>query len=216
MSPCLQFRGPARQRGAIGLMAAGTLALALGFMLLVIDSGRLYLEQRKLQRVADTAALEAVTRDGNCLSGASATAYATQSATRNGFTVNADNTLTVSCGTLQIGADHLRAFSADPKKSAAVQVIATRTVATSVAAGIGALLSGGPPATWLSWTRSRQHSWPCRRTWTASTSTRPTTPGPWSSTCWASSHGPLRPKTPSASPGTWPTVLPPPFAQSHC
>ena len=144
MSPCLQFRGPARPRGAIGLMAAGTLALALGFMLLVIDSGRLYLEQRKLQRVADTAALEAVTRDGNCLSGASATAYATQSATRNGFTVNADNTLTVSCGTLQIGADHLRAFSADPKKSAAVQVIATRTVATSVAAGIGALLSGGP------------------------------------------------------------------------
>ena len=144
MSPCLQFRGPARQRGAIGLMAAGTLALALGFMLLVIDSGRLYLEQRKLQRVADTAALEAVTRDGNCLSGASATAYATQSATRNGFTVNADNTLTVSCGTLQIGADHLRAFSADPKKSAAVQVIVTRTVATSVAAGIGALLSGGP------------------------------------------------------------------------
>jgi uncharacterized membrane protein len=112
-------------------MAAGTLALALGFMLLVIDSGRLYLEQRKLQRVADTAALEAVTRDGNCLSGASATAYATQSATRNGFTVNADNTLTVSCGTVQIGADHLRAFSADPKKSAAVQVIATRTVATS-------------------------------------------------------------------------------------
>lgn len=144
MSPCLQFRGPARQRGAIGLMAAGTLALALGFMLLVIDSGRLYLEQRKLQRVADTAALEAVTRDGNCSSGASATAYATQSATRNGFTVNADNTLIVSCGTLQIGADHLRAFSADPKKSAAVQVIATRTVATSVAAGIGALLSGGP------------------------------------------------------------------------
>jgi hypothetical protein len=59
--------GPAT--GAIGLMAAGTLALALGFMLLVIDSGRLYLEQRKLQRVADTAALEAVTRDGNCLSG---------------------------------------------------------------------------------------------------------------------------------------------------
>lgn len=144
MSPCLQFRGPARQRGAIGLMAAGTLALALGFMLLVIDSGRLYLEQRKLQRVADTAALEAVTRDGNCLSGASATTYATQSATRNGFTVDADNTLTASCGTLQIGADHLRAFSADPKKSAAIQVIATRTVTTSVAAGIGALLSGGP------------------------------------------------------------------------
>lgn len=144
MSPRLQFRGPSRQRGAIGLMAAGTLALALGFMLLVIDTGRLYLEQRKLQRVADTAALEAVTRDGNCLSGASATVYATQSATRNGFTVNPGNTLTVNCGTLQTGADHLRAFTADATKSAAVQVIATRTVTTSIAAGVGALLSGGP------------------------------------------------------------------------
>ena len=144
MSPRQQFRGPSRQRGAIGLMAAGTLALALGFMLLVIDTGRLYLEQRKLQRVADTAALEAVTRDGNCLSGASAATYAAQSATRNGFTVNADNTLAVSCGTLQVGADHLRAFSADSTKSAAVQVVASATVVTSVAAGIGALLSGGP------------------------------------------------------------------------
>jgi uncharacterized membrane protein len=76
MPPRMQFRGPARQRGAIGLMAALTLAMALGFMLLVIDTGRLYLEQRKLQRVADTAALEAVTRDGNCQSGQSATNYA--------------------------------------------------------------------------------------------------------------------------------------------
>ncbi|MGY2187747.1 hypothetical protein D3C81_177780 [compost metagenome] len=144
MSPRMQFRGPARQRGAIGLMAAGTLALALGFTLLVIDSGRLYLEQRKLQRVADTAALEAVTRDGNCKSGQSATTYATQSATRNGFTVNADNTLVVNCGTLQTGAGNLRAFAADATKTAAVQVTVSRPVTTSVAAGIGALLSGGP------------------------------------------------------------------------
>lgn len=54
--------GPARQRGAIGLMGAMTLGIALLFMLLVVDSGRLYLEKRKLQRVADTAALEVVTR----------------------------------------------------------------------------------------------------------------------------------------------------------
>lgn len=144
MSPRMQFHGPARQRGAIGLMAVGTLALALGFMLLVIDSGRLYLEQRKLQRVADTAALEAVTRDGNCQSGQSATVYATESAARNGFTVTTDNTLTVSCGTLQTGAENLRTFAVDPTKTATVQVIVTRPVVTSVAAGIGALLSGGP------------------------------------------------------------------------
>ena len=144
MFPRWQFHGPARQRGAIGLMAALTLALALGFTVLVIDSGRLYLEQRKLQRVADTAALEAVTRNGNCLSGLSAASYATQSATRNGFTVNANGTLTVNCGTLQTGADNLRTFTVDATKSTAVRVIATHTIPTSVAAGIGALLSGGP------------------------------------------------------------------------
>ena len=139
-----QFGGPARQQGAIGLMAALTLAMALGFTVLVIDTGRLYLEQRKLQRVADTAALEAVTRNGNCLTGLSAASYATQSAARNGFTVNADGTLTVNCGTLQTGADNLRAFTADASKSVAVRVIATHNVPTSVAAGVGALLSGGP------------------------------------------------------------------------
>ena len=37
-------------------MAALTLGLALLFMLLVVDSGRLYLEQRKLQRIADMSA----------------------------------------------------------------------------------------------------------------------------------------------------------------
>lgn len=144
MSFGMQFHGPVRQRGAIGLIAALTLSLALGFMLLVVDTGRLYLEKRKLQRVADTAALEAVSRDGNCLPGLSAANYATQSATRNGFTINADSTLTVSCGALQTGADNLRAFTADSTKSTAVQVIATHTVPTSIAAGIGALLSGGP------------------------------------------------------------------------
>lgn len=144
MSPRMQFRSPSRQRGAIGLMAAGTLALALGFTLLVIDTGRLYMEQRKLQRVADTAALEAVSRDGNCKSGQSALNYATESAARNGFTVSADNTLIVNCGTLQTGADNLRAFAVDATKAAAVEVVASRTVNTSIAAGIGALLSGGP------------------------------------------------------------------------
>jgi hypothetical protein len=56
MSPRTQFNGKARQRGAIGLMAAATLSLALVLMLLVVDTGRLYMEQRKLQRVVDSAA----------------------------------------------------------------------------------------------------------------------------------------------------------------
>ncbi|MFP3560702.1 pilus assembly protein TadG-related protein, partial [Paraburkholderia sp. SIMBA_049] len=84
MSPRLQFRGPARQPGAIGLMAALTMAAALLCLVVVVDTGRLYLEKRNLQRVADMAALEAATRGGDCLVGASAVTYATASAHRKG------------------------------------------------------------------------------------------------------------------------------------
>lgn len=144
MSPRLQFHGPARQRGAIGLVAALTLGLAMMFMALVLDSGRLYLEQRKLQRVADVAALEAVTRDGDCLANLTAARYATESATRNGLTVADGITLTTTCGVLQTGADKLRSFTPDASKKAAIRVIATRVVPTSIAAGVGALFSPGP------------------------------------------------------------------------
>ncbi|MCE4058092.1 pilus assembly protein TadG-related protein [Pseudomonas sp. Au-Pse12] len=144
MSPLKRFTGPRRQRGAIGLMAAVTLGLALLLMVVVVDSGRLYMEQRKLQRVADNAALEAVSRGGNCQAGLSAAAYAGQSATRNGFTVDAGSTLTTACGALSTGANSLRTFNADPTQSAAVRVVATHTVPISVAAGIGALFTPGP------------------------------------------------------------------------
>ena len=145
MSPRMQFRGPARQRGAIGLMAALTLTLALGFMLLVVDTGRLYLEQRKLQRIADVAVLEAVARNGDCLvPAATAATYAQASATRNGYDAADSMTLNTTCGTLQAGANNLRTFLADAGKKDAVRVIVTHTVQTSVAAGIYALMGPGP------------------------------------------------------------------------
>ncbi|KQN44984.1 hypothetical protein ASE98_08560 [Pseudomonas sp. Leaf48] len=145
MSPRMQFRGPARQRGAIGLMAALTLTLALGFMLLVVDTGRLYLEQRKLQRLADVAALEAVSRNGDCLvPAATATVYALESATRNGYNAADSMTLNTDCGSLQTGADNLRAFVVDASKKEAIRVVATHTVPTSVARGIFALMGAGP------------------------------------------------------------------------
>ncbi|MFJ7795191.1 pilus assembly protein TadG-related protein [Pseudomonas sp. NPDC096950] len=137
-----QFRGPARQRGAIGLMAAVTLGLALLLMLLVVDTGRLYMEQRKLQRVVDTAALEAVSRGGTCLPGLTAASYANQSATRNGFTLDASNTLATTCGTLLTAATGLRTFTVDATQAAAIRVVASRTVTTSFAGGVQALVSG--------------------------------------------------------------------------
>jgi uncharacterized membrane protein len=124
-------------------MAAVTLALALAFMLLVIDSGRLYLEKRNLQRIADMAALEAATRGGDCSTDATATSYATASAQRNGFTLPSDGrALAVSCGALTLDANSLRIFSVDPGKSEAIQVIASHVVPQSFAGGIGALFGG--------------------------------------------------------------------------
>lgn len=143
MSPRLR----SGQRGAIGLMAAGTLAVALVFMLLTVDSGRLYLEKRKLQSIADTSALEAANRGGQCTAGNTAVTYATQNATRNNFIVVAGDSsrgLAVTCGTLATNASNIRVFSPDSTKSDAIRVIATHTVASSIANGVWNLFSGVP------------------------------------------------------------------------
>ncbi|WP_085630865.1 pilus assembly protein TadG-related protein [Pseudomonas sp. R16(2017)] len=144
MSPRSRFCGPARQRGAIGLMAAATLSLAVVMLLLVVDSGRFYMEQRKLQRVADNAALEAVSRGGTCAGGLTAAAYATQNAARNGFTTDADNTLAATCGTVQTAASGLRTFTVDATQTGAVKVVVTHILTTSFAGGVQALFTGTP------------------------------------------------------------------------
>lgn len=137
--------GPARQRGAIGLMGALTLGLALLFVLMVVDTGRLYLEKRKLQRVADTAALEVVSRGGKCAAAThNAALFAIESARRNDFAIDTERNLAVTCGTLTTGADFIRTFSADPTKSDAIQVIASHRVPTSLAQGISNLFSAQP------------------------------------------------------------------------
>lgn len=136
------FTGPQQQRGAIGLMAAVTLGMVLLFMLLVVDSGRLYLEQRKLQRVADMAVLEAVTRLGNCLATPStAQGFAEGNAKLNSFTPGGVQHIATACGTLKTGSDQIRIFTEDKNKSEAIRVIATTTVPTSVAGGMWSLFS---------------------------------------------------------------------------
>ncbi|ETK24202.1 pilus assembly protein TadG-related protein [Pseudomonas sp. FH1] len=138
-----------RQHGAIGLMAAGTLAVAMVFMLLALDSGRLYLEKRRLQSIADTAALEAAGRGGLCTPSNTANEYAKENAARNGFTVVAgDNSrgLAVTCGTLPTNASNIRVFVADATKNDAIRVVATRSVMTSLANGIWNMFSGAPVA----------------------------------------------------------------------
>lgn len=146
MSPQLRgigFTGPQQQRGAIGLMAAVTLGMVLLFMLLVVDSGRLYLEQRKLQRVADMAVLEAVSRGGNCTGPNSADDYVKESAARNGFIRGGVQQISPACGTLEIDeATQMRKFTQGQNNSGnVIQVIATTTVPTSVARGLWSMLN---------------------------------------------------------------------------
>ena len=146
MSPRSGFR----QRGAIGLMAAGTLAVAMVFMLLAVDSGRLYLEKRKLQSIADSAALEAAGRSGVCTPTSTANDFAIQNATRNGFTVVAGDTtrgLAVTCGSLATNASNIRVYTADASKNDAIRVVATNSVMTSIAGGIWNMFSGTPIST---------------------------------------------------------------------
>jgi len=128
-------------------MAALTMALALLCTLVVVDSGRLYMEKRTLQRVADMAALEAASLNGNCTGANSAKGYATQSATRNGFTVSdASRTLVTLCGTLAVGANSRRAFTVDATKSDAIQVTVSHSVPRSIAAGVGSMFGSATPA----------------------------------------------------------------------
>lgn len=134
-----------RQRGAIGLMAVLTLALATVFGLLAVDGGRLYMEQRKLQRVVDMAALEAAGQSATCNGiGPQATALATAAAARNGFPVGSGNALAVSCGSVATGAASRRSFSANPAIAQAIMVVATSNVSNSFAAGLRSLVKGQP------------------------------------------------------------------------
>ncbi|WP_025807951.1 TadG family pilus assembly protein [Pseudomonas chlororaphis] len=147
MFPRTQFSGPARQRGAIGLIGALALGTAVLCTLVVVDSGRLYLDQRELQRVADNAALEAVARGGNCQAGLSAAAFARESATRNGFAVGDDRPLTATCGSLRTGADNLRTFSPNASQASAIRVVVSEAVPTSIALGVTNLFSDIPLST---------------------------------------------------------------------
>ncbi|MNE49281.1 hypothetical protein D3C80_1437890 [compost metagenome] len=55
-----------------------------------------------------------------------------------------------------------------------------------------------------------------RPIWMASTSSRTTIRGHWSSICWAFPGVRSLRRTASASPATWPTASPPPSAQNRC
>ncbi|SDK92262.1 Uncharacterized membrane protein [Pseudomonas delhiensis] len=136
-----------RQRGAIGVLAALTLLLVLICMALVVDTGRLYLEQRKLQRVADMAALESATQSGMCAAPGSVDvqALALASARRNGLPD--DGRLVAGLGDVDLDASgRQRVFrAANTSWNDSVRVVASRTVPSSLLLNVAAVFGAGTP-----------------------------------------------------------------------
>jgi uncharacterized membrane protein len=131
------FHGFRRQRGAISLLAVLVLVLATLFTALALDTGRLFLEKRKLQKIADLAALDAAqamacTNDKS----SAALAAAQASAVQNGYAGNLPAENGVKLGTVSAGAPGLRAFAESAAANAyAVQVETRNVVPASLVAG---------------------------------------------------------------------------------
>lgn len=122
----------------MGLLGILTLLLATLFAALAVDTGRLLMEQRRMQTVADMAALDASSLAGHCGEGnvAQVQAAAEASAARNNHVIAADKTLQITLGRVDVGSGGLRQFTSTSAASAtAVQVIAAKTVPASFFAG---------------------------------------------------------------------------------
>lgn len=126
------------QRGAIGILAALLLFAALLALVLAVDTGRLFMEQRDLQRIADATALETAMAHTGCEAEADdAAATARDSAVRNGYagdlTAEADAVL---LGRLRVEDDGLRVFeTGNDRNPEAVRILVRREVPTSLVLG---------------------------------------------------------------------------------
>lgn len=76
---------PRRQRGVIGLLGAIVMLLVVVCIALALDTGRLYMEKRNLQRVADLAALSVASRCETLSSCDQAVTYAQDVLEDNGY-----------------------------------------------------------------------------------------------------------------------------------
>ncbi len=124
-----------KEQGAALIMTAGFMLLAVLCLSLVVDTGRLYVEKRNLQRIADVAALEVASRRG-CASG-NAQAYAVTAATRNNFNIDDKQTIIASCGSISVAENSLRVFNPDGSTGSTdgVQITASKKVPASLIVG---------------------------------------------------------------------------------
>ncbi len=122
------------QRGAIGLAGVLILLTAILFTALVVDSGRLWMQQRRLQSIADMAAIHASRHLGCNANLQNVIQMAQQAAVNNGFggqlSANPNQVLLGRVDTVQ----GVRQFTADGS-SEAVYVRTTDEVPRSLIAG---------------------------------------------------------------------------------
>lgn len=148
------------QSGVISLLAAFTLLLAVMLSVLSVDTARLWMAKRQVQRTADMAALAAARYTGCGSSSAQAVLAATNSASVNGLKLSgtgSNGTLTLQRGVHGVDAAGLRTFTVqDSEASNAARVQVSQTVPSSIAASLmgegnttlraTATAKGGPPA----------------------------------------------------------------------
>ncbi|HCU83958.1 MAG TPA: hypothetical protein DGR15_01060 [Methylophilus sp.] len=122
------------QRGAIGLAGGLLLLMALLFTALVVDSGRLWMQQKQLQSIADMSAIHASRYLGCQANLQNIVQMAQQAAVNNGYGGQlASNPNQVLLGRLDT-VQGIRQFTADGSHQA-IYVRATKEVAKSLVAG---------------------------------------------------------------------------------
>lgn len=123
------------ERGAVLFIAVAFMLLAVISLALVVDTGRLYVAKRNLQKIADMAAIEALARHGKC-SDQTASQYAQESVLRNKFVLSPTKTLSVSCGQISISSG-VRDIIVSPVGAldTAVKVVVSEAVTGSIIAG---------------------------------------------------------------------------------
>lgn len=124
-----------RQRGAIAIMAAASMAALLMFTALAVDTGRLYLTKRNLQQQADIAALQAAQIYCSGFDGISTVETSVRATLLDhGFDANnSANTLSVGLGTIS-SSNNRRSFT-NASEFQSVQVVLTREVPAALFAG---------------------------------------------------------------------------------
>jgi uncharacterized membrane protein len=122
-----------RQRGAIGLVGVITLLMALLFTALVVDTGRLWMQHRHLQTVADIASIQASRQLGCGVVLANVVQAAQSAAVANGYTGNLANNPNIVDIVNVSTVSGIRQFTTGGTE--AVRVYATREVPASLVAG---------------------------------------------------------------------------------